>query len=119
MNRRTFVSALLTVPLLGWAGTLLGKAFQFPGLPTSGQQPRGVPTDSRPFPPAPKIDPHAVLVENQKKIKKDVNLLYELAGKLRKQVNKTDSSKILSLDLIHTAEKIEKLAKQVRELARG
>lgn len=121
MNRRGFVSALLAAPLLVWTGDLLAKATQYPGLPSqsSPQFPGGYPPGVRPFPPAAKLDPHAVLVENQKKIKKDVKRLYELAGKLRKQVNRTDSSEILSLDMIDTAEKIERLAKHIRDLARG
>jgi hypothetical protein len=120
MNRRGFVSALLAAPLLAWAGDLLAKTAQFPNQPTQPSQfPGGYPPRTEPMPPTPKLDPHAVLVENQKKIKKDVKQLYKLAGKLRKQVNGTDSSEILSLDMINTAEKIEKLAKHIRDLARG
>jgi hypothetical protein len=121
MNRRGFVSALLAAPLLVWTGDLFAEAAQFPGDPPQpgSQFPGSYPPRVQPMPPAPKIDPHAVLVQNQKNIKKDVNRLYKLAGKLRKQVNKTDSSRVLSLDMLETAEKIEKLAKHIRDLARG
>lgn len=124
MNRRGFVGTLVAAPLLGWAGNLLAKTLRYPGFPPSsadqfpGGRPQG-PPGMTPMPPPPRISPRMVMVYHQKQLKKDVNQLYQLAGKLRKQVNKTDSTEVLSLDMLHTAEKIEKLAKHIRELARG
>jgi hypothetical protein len=137
MNRRGFLSAMVAAPLAAVAGTALLKASQFPTPPSS--QPPGMPGPNSPpgqqppnqwpsqnpssrYPdglPGPKLDPKAILKEDQKKMVKEVNRLYDLAGKLRKQVTKTDSSEVLSLDLIHTAEEIEKLAKHIKEMARG
>ena len=131
MNRRAFVGALVATPLMGWAGNLLAKAFQYPGFPTPSQNqfPAGTPPGATPpgatqgsslgIPPAPKIDPRMVLVYQQKQIKKDVDNLYELARKLRTQVFKTDSTEVLSLDMLHTAQKIQSLAKHIQDLARG
>ncbi|HYB60066.1 MAG TPA: hypothetical protein VEH50_01170 [Methylomirabilota bacterium] len=68
---------------------------------------------------APSIDPHAVLKQNQKEIKKDMTELESLVGDLRKQVDTIDSANVLSLDLVHKAEQIEKLAHQIKTLARG
>jgi len=65
------------------------------------------------------IDRHAILVENQKHIQKDVARLYDLADKLRKKVAKTNSSEVLSLDMIRTADEIQKLARQIVNLAKG
>ena len=67
----------------------------------------------------PPIDPHALLKQNQKEIKKDMAELESLVGDLRKQVDTIDSANVLSMDLIHKAEEIEKLAHQIKTLARG
>lgn len=69
--------------------------------------------------PKAKINQHAILVQNQKDIRKNVDQLYDLAGKLRKQVHSTDSSEVLSLDMIQTANDIQKLAKKIVDLAKG
>lgn len=148
MDRRGFLSAMVGAPVMALTAAAVLTARQFPGqapntLPgtskpsgqmgsaqlPNGQLSSGIPArqlpgqmpgaDSQDGFPSPKLDPKAVLKDDQKKMVKDVEQLYDLAVKLRKQVNKTDSSEVLSLDLIHTTEEIEKLAKQVRDLARG
>ena len=83
-----------------------------------GGAPRKFPPDSEPEQPA-KPDPHAILRANQKDIKRDVERLFELAQELKKEVEKTDSSEVLSLALVRKTEEIEKLAKHIKSLARG
>jgi hypothetical protein len=61
----------------------------------------------------------AVLEERQKSIKKDVEKLYDLAAQLKTEVEKTDSTTILSLAMLKKAEEIEKLARQIKDHARG
>ena len=61
----------------------------------------------------------AVLEQNQKDIKKDVEKLYELASDLKTEVDKTDATVILSLAMVKKAEEIEKLAKQIKDRAKG
>lgn len=56
---------------------------------------------------------------NEKDIKTAVEKLYALASDLKTEVEKTDSSKILSLALIKKAEEIEKLAKDIKARAKG
>jgi hypothetical protein len=126
MNRRGFVGALVTMPLMAWAGNLLAKTLQYPGAPPpnpnqfpGSQQPGATPPGSLGIPPAPGINPHMVLVYQQKQLKKDVGNLFDLARKLRNQVFKTDSTEVLSLDMLHTAQKIQELAKHIQDLARG
>jgi len=87
-----------------------------------------------PFPPSPqhpgrpgednsnlpeKASTKAVLEENQKDIKKNVEKLFDLASQLKEQVEKTDSTTTLSLALVKKAEEIEKLARQIKERAKG
>ena len=43
----------------------------------------------------------------------------ELAEDLKKEVDKTDSADVLSLQMVKKAEEIEKLARQIKNLARG
>lgn len=61
----------------------------------------------------------AMLEERQKSIRKDVEKLYDLAAQLKTEVEKTDSTTTLSLAMLRKAEEIEKLARQIKEHARG
>ena len=61
----------------------------------------------------------AVLEENQKDIKKNVEKLFDLATQLKDQVEKTDSTTILSMALVKKAEEIERLARQIKDRAKG
>ena len=60
-----------------------------------------------------------VLEENQKDIKKNVEKLFDLATQLKDQVEKTDSTTILSVALVRKAEEIERLAHQIKDRAKG
>lgn len=61
----------------------------------------------------------AMLEQNQKDIKKSVEKLFDLAKELKEQVDKTDSTTVLSLSLVRKAEEIEKLARQIKDRAKG
>ena len=61
----------------------------------------------------------AMLEERQKSLKKDVEKLYDLAAQLKVEVEKTDSTTVLSLAMLKKAEEIEKLAKQIKDHAKG
>lgn len=80
-----------------------------------------VPDDSSNDPNAPKPpnSSKALLEERQKNIKKDVDKLYSLAAQLKAEVDKTDSTSVLSLAMLKKAEEIEKLARQIKDHARG
>ena len=60
-----------------------------------------------------------LLEERQKNIKKDVEKLYDLASQLKTEVEKTDSTSVLSLAMLKKAEEIEKLARQIKDHAKG
>jgi hypothetical protein len=122
-NRRSFVQAVFPMvvgaPLAASAiSTFAVRAAAQQG-PQQPHQPLPPPTPENPFPEAPKIDPKVVLKHNQQQIHDDVLKLYALAGELKEQVGKTDSAIVLSLQLVQKAETIEKLAKQIKTLARG
>lgn len=61
----------------------------------------------------------AILDENQKDIKKNVEKLFDLASQLKDQVEKTDSTSVLSLAMVKKAEEIERLARQIKDRAKG
>lgn len=52
-------------------------------------------------------------------LRSDVQKLYELALDLKKQMETTDVNSVLSLDIVKKAQQIEKLAKRVKEHAKG
>jgi hypothetical protein len=118
-NRRAFFASLLGV------GSFTAVLRAFPAWlsssqklnpPPPGQKPED-PREERPLEHKP--DPHALLKENQKSIKRDVERLAELAAELKQEVDKTDSADVLSIPLLKKAEEIEKLAKAIRNHARG
>ena len=74
--------------------------------------------DANPNPNA-KSPTKVMLEENQKDIKKNVEKLFDLASQLKEQVEKTDSTTVLSLAMVKKAEEIERLARQIKERAKG
>src|SRR6266852_5444331 len=64
-------------------------------------------------------DPKAIGRANQKEIRTDVAKLYEMVSELKEQIEKTDATSTLSLSVVKKAQQIEKLAKQIKELAKG
>lgn len=121
-NRRNFVQTLFPLALAPALAAMARANFvSFAAAPQQpqSQRPTMPPTPVDPFPDAPKIDPKLVLKHNQQQIHDDVLKLYALAGELKEQVGKTDSTSVLSMPLIQKAEEIEKLAKQIKTLARG
>lgn len=73
-------------------------------------------------PPDPKLDPKrtkTILEQNQKDIKKDIQRLFQLATELKDEVEKTDAINTLSLPLLKKTDEIERLARQIREKAKG
>jgi hypothetical protein len=84
-----------------------------PPLPRGDEQSQGPPNNP------PGSTTKSVLEQNQKSIKKDIEKLFDLATELKSEVEKTDSTAVLSIPLVKKAEEIEKLAKQIKEHARG
>jgi len=114
-TRRTFLGGLL----------MAGVATGFAGIQAPVQNP-SVPPDKRPGTPDTALEtpslPSAdkrLLEENEKDIKKKVEKLYDLATELKAEVEKTDSSKVLNMNLVRKAEEIEKLARDIKNRSKG
>ena len=113
-NRRTFLWAVtIAAPIL-----TMGMS-QLPSQnPQSPMPPFG--PDEPEKPESPLKNPNKSRLEaNDKDIKKKVEKLFQLATELKDQVEKTDSSKVLSLALLKKAEEIEKLAKEIKNRSAG
>jgi hypothetical protein len=116
-TRRRFLTALAgtgTLALLR-AGILRGQAKPSGRPPTS--DPGMEPENSDPA--LAKSSTKALLEANEKDIKRNIEKLYQLASDLKTEVEKTDSSQILSLALVKKAEEIEKLAHDIKSRAKG
>jgi hypothetical protein len=96
---------------------------------TAQMSPQPMPSPHAPdphFPPGldgPQVRPDSgtkqVDPEVEARIKQDVRQLYLLASDLRLQVEKANPGSTLSLSVVKDAQEIEKLAKQVKNLAKG
>jgi uncharacterized phage infection (PIP) family protein YhgE len=70
--------------------------------------------------PQPTIpDGKAVALANQKELREDVSRLYGMVSELKEQIERTDAGSMLSVSLVKKAQQIEKLAKQIKDLAKG
>jgi hypothetical protein len=116
-TRRSFVSAIfLAAAVPAWLVDTTGLSQTPPPSPPGARKP---PSDQGPEAPELPSTDKRILDENEKEIKKKVERLYDLASELKTQVEKTDSSKVLSLNLIKKAEEIEKLAHDIKTRSKG
>ncbi len=116
-GRRSFISCIVAVLAARSSLAQQQQPLPFPRVP-------GVPGADRqnPFPggePPRASDPKEQLKENQKNLRRDVDRLLELAQELKTESDKTEQTSVLSLSLIHKAEEVEKLARQIKSLARA
>jgi hypothetical protein len=124
-NKRNFLTVVIPVALSMPLGLFCSAGFAqnaLPAQPGSEQNP-GPPKIDQPTPsdegkPTAK-ETKEILKQNQHQIEENVEKIYQLAGELKGEVEKTDAANTLSLPMIQKAEQIEKLAKQVKNLARG
>jgi hypothetical protein len=116
VGRRSAVSSL-AFTLFGFPALL---AAQWDRLPSAQPNPRQPP---RPVPPGLASDPHPdpkqALQENLKQLRLDVDQLVQLVQDLKTETDKTNQTNVLSVSLIHKTDEIERLAKQIKSLARA
>jgi hypothetical protein len=86
---------------------------QFPDASRGSNRPRGD------VPSPPMADPKAQLKESQKNLRRDADRLLQLANELKDEAYKTEQTDVLSLSLVHKAEEVEKLARQIKDLVRA
>lgn len=115
-SRRGFLGAAITLVAASAFGQVPQIDQQSP-IPTR-PEPR-FPDDTTDRPVRRRPDPRVILKQNQEEIKKDVARLTETVAELQKALDDADTKEVLSLDVMHKADEIEKLAKQIHSLVRG
>jgi hypothetical protein len=116
-TRRNFLRLAEAIGVVAlFSGVCAIAGGQNPSSPRSDPRAREKDDDSA-LPPAGAAK--AVLQENEKDIKKSIEKLFQLASELKAEVEKTDSSQVLSIGLVRKAEEIEKLAKEIKTRAKG
>ncbi len=89
---------------------------QVPQFPGTRGGPNNSPDD---IPLPPMADPKEHLKESQKTMRADADRLLQLSQELKDQAYDTEQTKVLSLSLLHKAEEVEKLARQIKDLVRA
>jgi len=92
---------------------------QIQSVPNGQQQPQPIPPPDNRTPPSltPK-QKQDLLKSGFAQMKKDTDQLLELAKSLQKDMDKSNQN-VLSIQVVGKAERIEKLAKKIKNTARG
>jgi hypothetical protein len=116
----------LILALAGGAGAMVAGSALYSSPQRNTPQPIPSPNAPDPnFPPGlngpdqKPPDKKAMDKQAQADVKADVEKLYALISELREEVQKSDASSTLSLSVVNKAKQIEKLAKQVKDRAKG
>jgi hypothetical protein len=121
-TRRRFLMAIVVAASCSVAtqGTVLAQVgrktpFPTPPPPAETQNPAEAQAD--------KSDPRnakkVALQQNEKEFRAGVNRLYQLAGELKEEVDKTVTTEVFSVQMYKKAEEIEKVAKMLKGKAKG
>jgi sugar-specific transcriptional regulator TrmB len=118
-TRRTFLAGALLVSVSSAvAADLMRAQNPLPNpLPQRPERPDANPSDNE-GPALPNAD-KTLLESNEKDMKKKIDHLFQLATELKEEAAKTDSRKVISLNLVKKAEEIEKLARDIKNRAKG
>jgi len=76
------------------------------------------PADTEPMNPLKPKQKQAILKSNFEKMKRDAEDLNTLAKSLQEEIDKSNEN-VLSLKVVEKAEKIEKLARKIKDVAKG
>jgi hypothetical protein len=116
----------LIFALAGGAGALVASSALYSQPQRPDIQPRPSPNTPDPDHPwglaghgQPPTDRKAIAKQNQAEVKADVEKLYVLISELKEQVEKSDVNLTLPVSVVKKSHEIEKLAKHVKELAKG
>jgi hypothetical protein len=119
-TRREFVlaMAIATGVMLAEEGWPLA---QYPPTPPPPPRPAETPNPAEIHsnPQAIAAAKRALLQENEKEFREGVERLYQLISELHEEVQKTPTTEVLSVRMVKKAEQIEKLAKMLKNRAKG
>jgi hypothetical protein len=118
-RREFFCSAALLCGALAVPG---GISFaQFPPTPPPPPKPAQTrnPAEIHSDPAATAAAKRARLLQNEKEFREGVERLYQLTSDLRDELQKTMTTDVLSVRMVKKTEEIEKLAKVLKNKAKG
>ena len=119
-SRRKF---FFSVALLSGALTVPNgiSLAQFPPTPPPPPKPAEMPNPAEVHsdPAAAAAARRARLIQNEKEFREGVEHLYQLASDLREELQKTMTTDVLSVRMVKKTEEIEKLAKLLKNKAKG
>lgn len=116
----------LMLTLMGGAGALAAGTALYSEPQRVNPQPK--PSPNTPDPAHPwglgghddrPTESKAMDKQNQAEVKASVEKLYVLISELKEQVEKSDANAVLSVSVVKKSQQIEKLAKHVKDLAKG
>ena len=119
-TRRVFVLAMATAA--GFLAAEDGWPYaQYPPTPPPPPQPAETPNPAeiRSNPQTTAAAKRAILQQNEREFREGVERLYQLSSELREEVQKTTTTDVLSLRMVKKTEEIEKLAKRLKNSAKG
>ena len=114
-RRQLLFGVVSTVGMFASASSFASSRTQYPPLrptPPSGN-PGALTGASKP------VNSHILTQKNQELLKGDIDQLYQLASELRMEYQAANPNAVLSVTFVKKAEQAEKIAKQVKNLARG
>lgn len=119
-TRRGFVMALTAAACLlsaekGWPFAQYPPTPPPPPRPAETPNPAEIHSDPR----ATAAAKRALLQQNEKEFREGVERLYQLTSELREEVQKTTTTEVLSVHMVKKTEQIEKLAKMLKNKAKG
>jgi hypothetical protein len=119
-TRRSFLMTLAAAASALVAGNGIGFT-QFPPTPPPPPQPAQTrnPAEIRSDPRAVAAAKRAAMQQNEKEFREGIERLYKLTSDLREEVLNTKTTDVLSVHMIKKTEEIEKLAKLLKNKAKG
>jgi hypothetical protein len=115
-RRQLLFGVVSTVGVFASASSFASGRTQYPPLrptPPTASNPGSLAGVPKP------VNSHVLTQKNQELLKADLDQLYQLASELRKEYQAANPNAVLSVTFIKMAEQAEKIAKQVKNLARG
>jgi len=118
-RRQLLRSAIWMAAALPFSARLLGLQHPLPQpVPSPNapnpNYPQGM-NGPGPTPP----DQKTIDKQNQAQIRADVDKMYAIVSEMKQELGVTNTAAVLSVNFVKQSHEIEKLAKQVKELARG
>jgi len=114
--QRVVIVALVCCVTSGWqSGSLLSRA-EYQGVPVSGQEIPQV--ENEPGRGLSQKQKREILKSQFEKMKHDADELADLAKSLQGDLSKSNEN-VLSLRIVEKADKIEKLARRIKAVAKG